>query len=228
MFHAKIVFLLIILISVLIKGYCQNTKEYECFSVKNSKREIREFLYKRYGFDRRDFESGDVIADVGAGNGYVSGMIFTMHNEITFYIQDIDSSCCNKEEVKKVFDHYSKLKGNNDSNYEIVIGNSIYSCLPEDKFDKIIMCSVFHFLPDPYIYFKDLKTKLKDDGKLFIINFYTEDENERGTLTDGENVHYEPLLKEIVEPIEKAGFKLIELRENNHSSFNKLVFVIKN
>ena len=228
MLKRKKIFLLIILISVFIRGYSQNMKEYECFSVKNSKSEIREFLYKRYGFDRKDFESGDVIADVGAGNGYVSGMISSLYNEITFYVQDIDSSCCNREEVKRVFDHYSNLKGKSNCNYEIVIGKPTHSCLPEDEFNKILMCSVFHFLPDPYTYFKDLKTKLTDEGKLFIINFYTEDEYDRGTLTDGENVYYVPLLKEIIDPIERAGFKLFELRENNHSSYNKLVFVIKN
>lgn len=53
----------------------KNDRPYQCYEVHNSKREIRQFLFKYFGFAKTDFENGDVIADIGAGNGYVDEMI---------------------------------------------------------------------------------------------------------------------------------------------------------
>ena len=222
----KYVLLIIILFSAFIYAFAQDSQKYDCFRVLNTKAEIKEFLFKRYAFEKKDFESGDIIADVGAGNGYVSGMISCFYNNLNFYIQDIDTSCCNLREVKKVFDHYMEIKGKNDTKYEIVIGKPDDTGLPNNKFNKIIMCSVFHFLPDPYTFFKGLNSKLTKEGKLYLINFFAEDESSRNKLMDGENVYYEPTLNEMIEPIEKAGFKLIKVKMNKHSSYNKIIFGI--
>jgi SAM-dependent methyltransferase len=206
-------------------GYSQNIEKYTCFNTLNSKFEVKKFLFKRYGFDRKDFENGDIIADVGAGNGYVSGMISCLYDNLSFYIQDIDTSYCNESEVRKVFDHYARIKGRTDTKYEIVIGQPHKSCLPERRVNKIIMCSVFHFILDPYRYFLNLKSKLRDGGKLYIVNFYAEDENSRGKLISDNNVYYEPTLQEIIEPIESAGFKFIKIHQNKNSIYSKLIFV---
>jgi ubiquinone/menaquinone biosynthesis C-methylase UbiE len=206
-------------------GFSQNMQEYECYTVLKSKKEIKQFLYKKYGFDKKDFEDGDIIADIGAGNGYVSGMISVFYDDLSFHIQDIDSNCCNEIEVKKVFDHYADLKEENNCSYNIIIGEPHKSCLPENTFNKIIMCSVFHFLTEPYEFFNDIHSKLIKGGKLYIINFFTDNNNTRSYMRHDENVYYEPILEEIVDPIEKAGFKLIELKKNKYSSYNKIVFI---
>src|SRR6185436_5650260 len=57
------------------------------------------------------FKAGDVIADVGAGNGYLDGAISVVTDSITFYIEDINRTFLNQTEFDKVVKYYTQVCG---------------------------------------------------------------------------------------------------------------------
>ena len=61
-------------------------------------------ILKYRGLDTISFRHGEIIADIGAGNGYIEAMLSLFHDSLTFYIQDIDTSVCNEIAIKEVLD----------------------------------------------------------------------------------------------------------------------------
>ena len=53
-------------------------------------------ILKYRGIDTITFRRGEIIADIGAGNGYIEAILSMFHDSLTFYIQDIDTSVCNE------------------------------------------------------------------------------------------------------------------------------------
>ena len=72
--------------------------------------EIKSIL-KHKCIDTIDFKNGQVIADIGAGNGYIEAMLAMFNDSLTFYIQDIDTTVCNETEVNKVLNFYEEVNG---------------------------------------------------------------------------------------------------------------------
>ena len=93
-------------ILVLISG-CKSTPEddgsmqnYDGYPLIENQEEIKQIL-KDKCLDTISFRAGEVIADIGAGNGYLEGMLSVYNDSLTFYIQDIDTTICNPEQVGK-------------------------------------------------------------------------------------------------------------------------------
>lgn len=113
---------------------------------------------------------GDVIASIGASNGFREAMAAVLVDSLTFYLQDIDSLCLNAEEVALVWDYYSRLKGQPlNSSYRLVLGTETATGLPEATFDKVIITASFHHFSDEASMLADIYGKLKPDGRLYII-----------------------------------------------------------
>src|SRR3989344_686028 len=67
----------------------------------DSKKEIIKFF---------DFKKGDVIADIGAGEGKYEGAFSLLFDSITFYSQDIDKELLTQNNLNKIVKRYSKIK----------------------------------------------------------------------------------------------------------------------
>jgi SAM-dependent methyltransferase len=131
---------------------------------------IKQFLKQRC-LDTINFKKGEIIADVGAGNGYLEGMLSLFNDSLTFYIQDIDTSICNQKTVDKVVDFYKRLKKKPFTNkFYVVNGSDVETTLPDETFDKILMIFTYPYLKYPQVLMTDIKQKLKPDGRMYIIN----------------------------------------------------------
>jgi SAM-dependent methyltransferase len=210
-------------------GSMQNFKGYPLIKNMHS---IKQLL-KRKCLDTISFSKGEIIADVGAGNGYLEGMLSLFNDSLTFYIQDIDTSICNQKTVDEVVDFYKRLKKKPfTNNFYVVNGSDVESNLPNETFDKILMISTYPYLKYPQVFMMDLKQKLKPDGRMYIINPCVPVNDLTKSLKAAHGWNESPIGKEINDIIE-CGFELISLSKYCYTSHDNgnpyiMVFIKKN
>jgi HEAT repeat protein len=121
--------------------------------------------------DTITFHKGETIADVGAGNGFLEAILSMFHDDLTFYIQDIDAEVCNPESVREVVDFYQEVHGHPFTNQFITVnGTDTDTNLPDNSFDKILMLWTYQYLKNPREFILNLREKLKDEGLFYVIN----------------------------------------------------------
>lgn len=185
---------------------------YEGYPMLESREEIKQLL-KDKCLDTISFNHGEVIADIGAGNGYVEAMLAMFHDSLTFYIQDIDTAVCNQEAINKVVDFYQGVKGTKfTSRFIVVNGTDSESCLPEIAFDRIFMLWSYQYIKEPGLFIRDLRTRIKDEGILYVIN--PEQDYEFGkTLKESYGWNGSTIEKQISDII-ACGFTLLRVGRN--------------
>ena len=191
----------------------------------NSKEEVLEHLKGRC-IDTIGFKPGEIVADIGAGNGYIEALLSVFHDSLTFYIQDIDSTVCNQKAINEVVSFYQNVKGQPILNKFItVIGSDNETNLPNDIFDKILMLWTYQYFKNPKAIMTDLRLKLKYDGLLYIINPNIDYESSI-QLTPEHGWNASPLEKQISD-ILGCGFELIQISRNNYCCENPYILVFK-
>jgi len=158
-----------------------------------------------------NFKNGQIIADIGAGNGYLEGMLSLFFDSLTFYIQDIDTSICNQLNVNKVADFYKSLKKEPFNNKFIAInGTDSTSNLPDSICDKILMINTYQYIKKPKAFILDIKKKLKNDGFFYVINPQYGDYDDLDRQRKEYGWNSSPLETEISDII-NCGFELINI-----------------
>ena len=161
--------------------------------------------------DTINFKNGQIIADIGAGNGYLEGMLSLFLDSLTFYIQDIDTSICNQSAVNKVADFYNNLKKEPFNNKFIAVnGTDSTTNLPDNIFDKILMINTYQYIKKPKAFILDVNKKLKNDGLFYVINPQYGDYEDLDRQRKEYGWNASPLETEISDII-SCGFELIEI-----------------
>jgi len=178
-----------------------------------SMEEIKGILEYRC-IDTIEFRKGEIIADIGAGNGYIEAMLSMFHDSLTIYIQDIDTSVCNQTAIDEVVDFYQEVNDRPFTNKFIVVnGTDTDTNLPDSTFDKILMLWTYSYLKEPYVFIKDVRDNLKDDGLFYVIN-PTQDEDEyTKSIRQKYGWNASPLEKQITNIID-CGFELVRISRN--------------
>ena len=134
-------------------------------------KEIRQHLVDKC-LDTIRFNEGEVVADIGAGNGYLEAMLAIYHDSITFYIQDIDSLVCNQLAVNEVVEFYESVAGKKFTcSFLAINGIDTETCLPDVGFDRILMLWTYQYLKKPAEFVNNIRSKLKDKGLLYVMVF---------------------------------------------------------
>ncbi len=198
---------------------------YDGYPFLSSKEMIIEHLKGRC-IDTIKFKTGETVADVGAGNGYIEAMLSIFHDSLTFYIQDIDTAVCNQEAIDKVVSYYQVVNNKPFTNKFIAVkGADNETNLPDNTFDKILMLWTYQYLKHPKTIMTDLKFKLKNDGLLYIINPNIDYESSK-QLASENGWNASPIEKEISD-ILGCGFELIQISRNNYCCENPYILVFK-
>jgi protein-L-isoaspartate O-methyltransferase len=203
----------------------ESMQPYDAYPLLKNIEEIQEHLKGRC-LDTIKFKPGEVIADVGAGNGYHEAMLSLFNDSLTFYIQDIDSAVCNPKTVNEVVAFYQNFKSKiNTNRFITIIGNDNETNLPGDTFDKVLMLWTYQYFKNPGSIMTDIRSKLKSNGLLYIIN--PDIEYESGIKLSREHGwNASPIEKEISE-ILGCGFELIQIARNNYCCENPYILVFK-
>ena len=160
------------------------------------------------------FRRGEIIADIGAGNGYIEAMLSMFHDSITFYIQDIDTSVCNESAINEVVDFYQDVNGRPFTNRFIVVnGTDTETNLPDSTFDKILMLWTYQYLKKPKVFIKDVRDNLKGDGLFYVINPSQDEDEFTKSLRQNYGWNASPLEKQITDIID-CGFELKRISRN--------------
>jgi len=154
----------------------------------------------------------DTIADIGAGSGYHVFRIAPIANKGMVYAVDIQTEMLMAiENIKK----RSKIK-----NIKTILGSEKSVYLPKNSVDKILMVDVYHEFSFPIEMINSIKSALKPEGELFLIEYRAEDPN-----VPIKKIH-KMSEKQAVKEMNAAGFKL-KKNINNLPWQHCMIFVKK-
>ncbi|MBL7913018.1 MAG: tetratricopeptide repeat protein [Bacteroidia bacterium] len=184
------------------------------------------FETKKQLIDFMEIKNGDIITEIGAAEGYNLGVLSTICDSVTFYAQDIDSKSCSEKKINSTAKYYSKRRLSKQTNKFVrVMGTTKESKLPENKFDKIMIINSFHDFDEKDKMLNDIETKLKQKGKLFILDGFSFPEDVQTCPDYG--IHVLTTMDIELERFEKHGFFLTKMRSPYYNAThygNALVF----
>ncbi len=196
---------------------------FDGYPILSSHVEIKQVL-KDKCVDTIRFKEGEIIADIGAGNGYLEAMLSIYTDSLTFYIQDIDTSVCNQNNINKVVDFYQKVNDRPFTNTFIIVnGTDTKTNLPDNTFDKILMLWTYQYLKKPREFILDVREKLKNEGLFYVINPNINYEREPPRNNEWNRA---PIEKEISDIID-CGFELLRVSRNYNSPELPFIMVFK-
>ena len=112
-------------------------------------------------------QTGDTIADIGAGSGYHVFKMAPLAKESLVYAVDIQP-----EMLRAIRD---KKKESGLDNIEIIRGSEKSVNLPENSVDKILMVDVYHEFSYPVEMLESMHSALREDGQIYLIEYRGED-----------------------------------------------------
>lgn len=152
----KKIFILVFIISFIkINTYAQKTNTDSSLIAKHKL--INDFL---------ELNDKDVIADVGTNSGYSLIPIAGANTNITFTLEDIDSSTLKRKNLLAQIKRFGNKA--NIEQFKIVYGTETSTNLPTATFTKVLMFDVIHEMSDRQIMLNDIKRILQKGGSLFI------------------------------------------------------------
>jgi SAM-dependent methyltransferase len=114
-----------------------------------------------------DIQPKEVIAEIGFGTGWLTGVMLIRYDSLTYYANDIDEASL--KAIDPITKKYLGLRKTPNTNTLIVVkGTTTRTNLPENTFDKIIVREAFHHFESPNDMLQDIKKLLKSNGKLFV------------------------------------------------------------
>ena len=107
------------------------------------------------------------IADIGAGSGYHVFKMAQLAPKGTIYAVDIQDEMLAALKIKK--------EERKVANVEIVKGGETTVNLPANSVDKVLIVDVYHEMNFPVEMMASIKTALRPEGKLYLIEYRGED-----------------------------------------------------
>ena len=113
-------------------------------------------------------QPGETIASIGAGNGMKEIQISCFNPEITWYLQEIDSS--RLYEFDEVLQYHENVVGESiNADFNLVVGTEHSTALPHKIFDRVLMLNVFHEIESREEIMREIRELLNEYGVLVIM-----------------------------------------------------------
>jgi ubiquinone/menaquinone biosynthesis C-methylase UbiE len=127
------------------------------------------FVDERELLDLFNIRKGNVVAEVGAGNGQNIVGLSLLTDSVTYYAQDIDPKVLTQNNFEKLIKKSKKYKDPNTCKFYLKLGTERASELPDNSFDKIILSATFHEFTYIDEMLTDIHKKLRAGGKLYVL-----------------------------------------------------------
>lgn len=115
-----------------------------------------------------DLHPGMVVADIGAGSGYMTLRIAPLVGPTgKVYAEDIQPALLRLLQ--------QKMQAAGVSNIEIVLGSGTDSKLPENAVDLAVLVDVYHEFQHPQEMLRSIRRALKSGGRLVLVEYRKED-----------------------------------------------------
>jgi SAM-dependent methyltransferase len=151
--------------------------------------------------DALKIKPGAVVADVGAGTGYITTRLAKRVGPAgKVFATDIQPEMLSRLRERLDHDHIS--------NVEPVLSTQADPKLPSGKIDLILMVDVYHELTQPQRVLRKMKEALKPDGRLVLIEYRKEDP------TIPIRPEHKMSVAEVKTEVEAEGFRLAEVLKN--------------
>ena len=154
---------------------------------------------------------GDVVADIGAGVGYMLPLLRKAVGPTGRVIaQDIyaDFLAHAKE----------KIKVNGWNNVTTILGTPTDPNLPHREIDVVLALDVYHHLDYPGETINRVRKSLKPSGRLIVVDFYRSRKHPGGTLDDL-RYHIRADRDEFATEIALEGFRLADVFDHLHHEY---------
>ena len=106
-----------------------------------------------------DLNKEMLVVDFGAGSGYFTSKLARQCSVV--YAVDV------QQEMLEI--NASQMRKKNITNVKYVLGKTKSTNLPKSTFDLFLLVDVYHELEYPYEIMKDIKSSLKDDGVVVLL-----------------------------------------------------------
>lgn len=147
-----------------------------------------------------NFRKGDVVAEIGAGNGKnIAGLSILVNDSLSFYVQDIDKTRLTHEKFRRIITRAKQHKKPLNHRYTLHIGTEKSTGLPDGIFDKILLVSTLHEFTYMDEMMTDIYRKLKTGGQLYILESHCRAKG-----------HKNCTLNETQAIMERNGFSLVK------------------
>ncbi len=141
----------------------------------------------------------DVVADIGAGSGYLTFRISPLVPQGKVFAVDVQQEFLNMLMDNRIL--------NNAFNVEPVLGSLENPNLPDDSVDMAIIVDAYHEFSHPHEMLMGIKKSLKKHGRLILVEYKAEDP-------------YVPIkvlhrmsVKQAVKEVTGVGLKFVENKE---------------
>ncbi len=118
-------------------------------------------LLNRRAIEELNVTDGDVVLEIGMGNGYFAGDIISQADNVTYFGCDYSQEMVDASNRKNV-EHIVSGKAT------FVCGNADTMPFDDNTFDKILTANTIYFWDDVAKTFSEIKRVLKASGKLVI------------------------------------------------------------
>lgn len=173
-----------------------------------------------------DLKKGDIVTEIGAGDGINIGVMSMVYDSVTFVAQDINTKVLNDNTYNKIIKKYSKYRQAPQTNtFEKVIGTMTSSNLPDNKFDELFIINSFHDFDNQDEMLDDIYKKLKPNGRFILLEGFSFPNDTQICPDYGPHILH--TLDAELPRFEKHGFYLTKMRSPNCKAAhygNALVF----
>ena len=118
--------------------------------------------------DALNLQSGMVVADIGAGTGYMTLKMARRVGPLgKLYAEDVQPAMLDRLRVN------ARKAGL--GNIETIAGSEANPHLPANSLDLILMVDVYHEFSQPQAMLEAMRTSLKPDGRMVLLEYRKED-----------------------------------------------------
>lgn len=183
-----------------------------------SESDTAEYRRSKISANELSFKKGDTVVSIGVGSGWREFMYSVFTDSVTFYLEDVDTSCVTCAKIRnKYLPYYSGIRGSGITNKFIpAIGTDNCINIKSNTADLIIIIGSYHHFTNDIAIVKECMRILKPHGRLYINEAVMKRKMISFKFCDWGGFYKSE--KNFVKDIENVGFKCDTINRFDESS----------